>query len=68
MSWGLMQGISSPALFMNGEWCINSLNMYMYITQERACPIVCRIDSGVSYKSLGQIFMKKRKEIEDQIT
>lgn len=47
----LRRGISGPALFMNGEWCINSFIMYMYITLERTCPIACHIDSGVSYES-----------------
>lgn len=47
----LMKGISVCALFMNGEWCINSLNMYMYITWERTSPMACHIDSGVSYEA-----------------
>lgn len=54
-----MKSIRGPALFMNGEWCINSLNMYMYITWERTCPIACHIDSGVSYETPAWSIKKK---------
>lgn len=56
-----MKGISGPALFMKSEWCINSLNMYMYITWERTCPIACHIDSGVSYGSPARSIWKNIK-------
>lgn len=50
----LSGGISGLALFMDGERCINSSIMDWYITREGTCLIACRIDSGVSYRSLAR--------------
>lgn len=60
-----MKGISGPALFITGEWCIDSLNMYTYITWERTCPIACHIDSGVSYESPARSIWRKKSIRKD---